>query len=203
MVHWRFKEFVKTYSGAGGVVVAFLTAIALTWVGICQYRALDEATVLDNRAYVHPEFPDTSVKTGFLHVIDDRPTQKRLWTDLVAIVPFTNYGKTPAYRFRMEVRFESYGNRALLETPWLREDPKQFKGPSPSDSSGAVLAPGERCVEVIKRNLPYWSDQGRWYVYGKIWYVDFRGEPHSTSFGYVWESLRLGFTRMPDCFAAD
>lgn len=183
------------------VVVTIALVGVSAWIGNSHYRKLDEATFVQNRAYVHPEFPDTAVKKGIIEFKNARGmiVRRQPYEELVAIVTFVNYGKTPAYRFAMDsVSFESYGSK---DTAYLRRDPKFFKGGP--DSLGSVLAPGERSEEVIKQSTDNWSKTGRWYVYGKIWYVDFRGNTHSTSFGYTFEHLRSAFTRVKGASAAD
>jgi len=152
-------------------------------VGYCHYQGLDEATFVQNRAYVHPEIPDTSVHYG----------------ELVGKIQFVNYGRTPAYDFEMSIRFERCGDTS--KEPKLRDDPRLF--PYSPGKRRSVIAPGEHSPEVIRKENNPWEENGYTFLYGKIWYVDFEGNRHFTSFGYVYEHFRKGFTRMPGAFAAD
>jgi hypothetical protein len=126
----------------------------------------DSSYVVQNRAYVLPQLPSVATMP------DGTPAVS---------IPFVNYGKTPAYRFCMQIRYQ------LWDT--IREDPKSYT--YSWSKYEKTLAPQYPDTEYIPRDSVYWKvPGGKIFTYGKIWYIDFVGKQHFTTFAYFREFRR-------------
>jgi hypothetical protein len=109
----------------------------------------DKNHVIQNRAYLVPKNPK-------LLIVRQMPC---------ATVQLFNAGRTPAYRFGGKMQFECCAKDSTSQ------DPRRFV--YIRTEYNYVLAPGDSSNELIKADSLHWKKNGRYYLYGKMWYYDF------------------------------
>lgn len=124
----------------------------------------------ENRPYVFPSYP--TIRTS-------------KYGELFAILPITNYGRTPAYGFCKIIHFQRWKH---IEDPrnFIHPDGPQITlPPSSADTVTCIIDPARKDT----------SSSGRYYLEGRIWYKDCRDVQHDYTFVYHWIDRFGGFCR--------
>lgn len=163
---WKNSDTTDRYMVVLTGVIAFLTFGIVTFT-VLQISKYTDAVHLENRAYVFPQRPATVAPLNFSGIK----------------IPFINYGKTPARKFCAYIRYVYWDS--------IPENPKNWR--YYSTLLQKTLAPQYPDTEVVWADSSmYWKREGKhtYFVYGKLFYDDFFGEQHWTSFAFYFEFLR-------------
>lgn len=179
---WTSKDIIQTViyglTGLGTIgtvlVVYFMTS---------QQNRLSEQSLLAAKRSI--ELTDSSyIVQNRAYILSQIPTRTVLLDGTEAVsIPLVNYGKTPAYNLCMDIKYRHCDtilnhprNLVYSKTKWEK-----------------ILAPQYPDTEYVPHDpdTTYWRKKGKYYlVFGKIWYTDFVGQQHFTTFAYYWEFRR-------------